>query len=126
LQFDEGKIFTEYLTLELMNRQKGYLTYIFGGLRVTPLISYDDMIDNLLGSNVIVRSAFTKEPYTYSHPIRFTDYGWGFYYVAKKEVETPQDFESIKQEYRQEYVEKKLRSWIDNYMMQKQVKIFVQ
>ena len=124
LQFDEGKIFTEYLTLELMNRQKGYLTYIFGRLRVTPLISYDDMINNLPGSNVIVRSAFTKEPYTYSHPIRFTDYGWGFYYVAKKEVETPQDFESIKQEYRQEYVEKKLRSWIDNYMIQKQVRIF--
>ena len=126
LQFDEGKIFTEYLTLELMNRQKGYLTYIFGGLHETPLISYDDMINNLPGSNVIVRSAFTKEPYTYSHPIRFTDYGWGFYYVAKKEVETPQDFESIKHVYRQEYVEKKFRSWIDNYMMQKQVRIFVQ
>ena len=126
LQFDEGKIFTEYLSLELMNRQKGYLTYIFGGLRETPLISYDDQINDLPGSNVIVRSAFTKEPYTYSHPIRFTDYGWGFYYVEKKEVETPQNFESIKQEYRQEYVEKKFRSWIDNYMMQKQVRIFVQ
>jgi hypothetical protein len=126
LQFDEGKIFTEYLTIELMNRQKGYLTYIFGGLRETPLISYDDMINNLPGSNVIVRSAFSKEPYTYSHPIRFTDYGWGFYYVAKKEVETPQDFESIKHVYRQEYVEKKFRSWIDNYMIQKQVRIFVQ
>ncbi len=126
LQFNEGKIFTEYLTLELMNRQKGYLTYIFGGLHETPLISYDDMINNLPGSNIIVRSAFTKEPYTYSHPIRFTDYGWGFYYVVKKEVETPQNFESIKQKYRQEYVENKFKSWMDSYKMQKLVRIFVQ
>ena len=126
LQFNEGKIFVEYLTLELMNRQKGYLTYVFGGLRETPLIGYDDMINNLPGSNVIVRSAFTKEPYTYSHPIRFTDHGWGFYYVAKKEVETPQNFASIKQKYRQEYVEKKFSGWLENYKMQKQVKVFVQ
>jgi len=126
LQFDEGKIFTEYLTLELMNRQKGYLTYIFGGLRETPLISYDDMINNVPGSNVIVRSAFTKEPYTYSHPIRFTEHGWGFYYVVKKEIETPQNFESIKQKYRQEYVEKKFKGWLENYKMQKQAKVFVQ
>jgi len=126
LQFNECKIFTEYLTLELMNRQKGYLTYIFGGLRETPLISYDDMINNLPGSNIIVRSAFTKEPYTYSHPIRFTDHSWGFYYVAKKKVETPQNFVSIKQKYRQEYVEKKFRGWLESYKMQKQVKVFVQ
>lgn len=126
LQYDEGKIFTEYLTIELMNRQKGYLTYIFGGLQETQLISYDDVISSLPGSNIIVRSAFAKEPYTYSHPIRFTDYGWGFYYVTKKEVETPQNFASVKNQYRQEYVEKKFKSWIDNYKLQKQVKIFVQ
>jgi len=124
LQFEEGKIFTEYMTTMLANREQMYLPVIFDGLRKTPLIGYNDMIDNLVGSNVIVRSAFGKDVHTYSHPIRFTQYGWGFYYVVNKEVGSLEDFASIKNNYREEYIEKKFKEWLENYKRNKNVRIF--
>ena len=124
LQFEEGKIFTEYMTTMLANHEQMYLPVIFDGLRKTPLIGYNDMIDNLVGSNVIVRSAFGKDVHTYSHPIRFTQYGWGFYYVVNKEVGSLEDFASIKNNYREEYIEKKFKEWLENYKRNKNVRIF--
>lgn len=124
LQFEEGKIFTEYLTTMIATREKTYLPDIFSGLLKTPLLGYDGIINGLPGSNIIVRSAFAKDVRTYSHPIRFTEYGWGFYYVLKKEVGSLEDFESIKNSYRQEYVEKKFNTWLENYKLSKNVKIF--
>ncbi len=124
LQFEEGKIFTEYMTNQLNNNLQIYLPDIFSGLRTTSMLGYDDRIDNLKGSNIIVRNAFSRDAHTYSHPIRFTDYGWGFYYILKKEVGTLEDFTSIKSSYREEYVDKKFKEWLENYKLNKNVRIF--
>ncbi|MCK4339100.1 MAG: hypothetical protein KAW87_03830, partial [Candidatus Cloacimonetes bacterium] len=59
-----------------------------------------------------------------SHPIRFSDYGFGFYYIVDKEIVTRKDFIPIKEQYREEYVNNKFDEWFENYKIEKQVKIF--
>nr|MBC8526993.1 peptidyl-prolyl cis-trans isomerase [Candidatus Cloacimonadota bacterium] len=124
IRYEECKIFTDYLVQLTKNEEDKILLSVFAGMKETDWLTYFDKINNLKNSSIILRDAFSHDIGTYSHPIRFNENGFGFYYIVDKEIVTLEDFLPIKEQYREEYINTKFNEWFENYKIEKQVKIF--
>ncbi|MCK4357771.1 MAG: SurA N-terminal domain-containing protein [Candidatus Cloacimonetes bacterium] len=132
VKYEECKIFTDYLAQIVKNHAKGrsldnedkILLSVFGGIKETDWLTYFDKVNNLKNSSIILRDAFSHDIGTYSHPIRFSDKGFGFYFIKDKKIVTRKDFILIKEQYREEYINAKFNEWFEDYKLEKQVKIF--
>jgi len=124
IRYEECKIFTDYLAQLVKNNEDKILLSVFGGMKETGWLTYFDEINNLKNSSIILQDAFSHNLGTYSHPIRFSDKGFGFYFIVDKEIITRKDFIPIKEQFRKEYVNNKFNEWFEDYKIEKQVKIF--
>ena len=124
IKYEECKVFTDYLTQLTKNEEDKILLSVFGGMKETGWLTYFDKINNLKNSSIILRDAFSHNIGTYSHPIRFSDKGFGFYFIVDKKIITRKDFILIKEQFREEYVNSKFNEWFEDYKIEKNVKIF--
>ncbi|MEA3476478.1 MAG: SurA N-terminal domain-containing protein [Candidatus Cloacimonadota bacterium] len=124
IKYEECKIFTDYLVQLTKNEEDKILLSVFGGMKETGWLTYFDKINNLKNSSIILQDAFSHDIGTYSHPIRFSDKIFGFYFIEDKEIVTRKDFIPLKEQFRKEYVNNKFNEWFEDYKIKKQVKIF--
>jgi hypothetical protein len=122
-RYEASRNFVDYLAHLVKNNDESLIP-ILGGFYKTDWLKFSDLIDSLETSPIILRDAFSHDIGAYSHSIRFSDDGFGFYYVIDKKVVTPEEFLAVKDKFREEYSNSKLGEWFKNYKIEKKVKIF--
>ncbi len=124
VKYEECKTFTDYLAQLVENNEELILLSVFGGMKETGWLTYFDDINNIKNSSIILRDAFSHDIGTFSHPIRFNENGFGFYFIRDKKIVTLEDFVLIKVQYHEEYINRKFNDWFEKYKIEKKVKIF--
>jgi hypothetical protein len=126
MQYDASREFTAYLKEEVKNGSDDIiLTKIFGGWQDTGWLTLSDISSGSQIQELVLQDALQREPGTYSHPIRLTDYGFGFYYIVDKKIPDQKDFLAEKDLFQEEYIDNQFNQWFENYKQENRVEILI-
>jgi hypothetical protein len=127
IQYEASREFTAYLRDEVKKSGKNIiLTKIFGGLKDTGWLSLYDAAKESSVLELVIQDAVQRELGTYSHPIRLTDYGFGYYHIVDKKIPSRKDFLEEKGRFREEYINAQFNKWFENYKKQNRVEILIE
>jgi len=113
-RYNQCRIFTDSLINYTKAGNDTIINYL-GGFKNSGWLNYSDKIGNFKNSNLILFDAFSRKKGSYSNPIRFSNFVFGFYQVLGKKVEDIAEFKKIKDEYRQEYYRDCYQNWMEQY-----------
>ncbi|MGC9338080.1 MAG: peptidylprolyl isomerase, partial [Candidatus Cloacimonadia bacterium] len=126
MQYEASREFTAYLKEEVKENGKNtILIAIFGGLKDTGWLSLSDASEESNILDLVIRDAMERAPGAYSHPVRLTDYGFGFYHIVDKKIPSRKDFMEEKERFREEYVNAQFNKWFENYKKENRVEILI-